>query len=238
MLDDYVSMIDIDVDHWRNLQTLLLDSARSKRRIVVIHDDGTIRKVAHSEGEKVVGDLDRADDPHLVAWRLYEFNDVDFVFVVERRALDDYFATLAHSWQPDEAVDQWVRREYALLDRYRDGLVTYPAPAREHLGLQWRTGFSYEQIVSAARRRVAPNSAAVFGVFDGDALWASLVVGFNDDHRVVLVTTADPATLHRGGRDEVAEEVVAQVESRYMRCSFRLFTDRTEARELLRGAHK
>ena len=40
MLHENPLMLDIDVDHWRNLQALLLDSAKERRRIVVIHEDG------------------------------------------------------------------------------------------------------------------------------------------------------------------------------------------------------
>jgi hypothetical protein len=33
-------------------------------------------------------------------------------------------------------------------------------------------------------------------VFDGDALWRSLVLGFDADHEITLVTTADPGLRH------------------------------------------
>ena len=39
MLHEDPAMLDIDVDHWRNLQSLVLDSAKARRRIVVIHED-------------------------------------------------------------------------------------------------------------------------------------------------------------------------------------------------------
>jgi hypothetical protein len=36
-----------DIGHWRNLQSLLLESAKEKRRTVVIHENGEILKFAH-----------------------------------------------------------------------------------------------------------------------------------------------------------------------------------------------
>ena len=50
MLYKDVLMEDIDVAQWRNAQSLLLESAKERPRIVVLHDDGVVRKVAHSEG--------------------------------------------------------------------------------------------------------------------------------------------------------------------------------------------
>src|SRR3954469_22495693 len=74
MLHEDTLMLDIDVDHWRNLQTLLLDSAKDRRRIVVIHEDGEVLKLVHSSRAAITGTVERADDPHAVAEHLYRDN--------------------------------------------------------------------------------------------------------------------------------------------------------------------
>ena len=72
MLHRNVLMADIDVDQWRNAQSLLLRSAKAARRIIVIHEHGTLLKLAHTTGAPIAGHIDTVDDPHAVARALYE----------------------------------------------------------------------------------------------------------------------------------------------------------------------
>lgn len=240
MLHENPLMADIDVDHWRNLQSLLLDSAKAKRRLIVIHEDGRVLKLVHSSGAAVAGAVERVDDPHLVAAQLYEANrdNVDFVAVFERSAFDRYFAAFQDTWSPTEDLDAYVHRTYAMLDDYPDGLVTYPGRARETLGLQWRVGATYEQVQSSIDRFVEPDSSVVFGVFDGDALWATLVVHFDADRRADVVTTADPSRLHATRRDDLVSETLAWVEQTHGRPSLGIFTDLGGARAVIAGSDK
>ncbi len=241
MLHEDPLMLDIDVEHWRNVQSLVLDSAKARRRIVVIHQDGEILKFVHSDREQVVTTVDRVEDPHAVAERVYRDNAdrVDFVAVFERRAFDEYFGRFQGTWRADEDLDAFVHRTYALMDEYRDGIVTYPGPARNVLGLQWRLGATYEQVTQAVERYVPPSSTVVFGVFEGDALWATLVLGFDADLRADVVTTVDPSLLTvERVRAAIAEEIVARVSERYRTCSLALFTSRDGARAFLDAPDK
>jgi hypothetical protein len=233
-------MADIDVDHWRNLQTLLLDSAKTKRRIIVIHEEGRVLKLVHSGGADVVGAIERVDDPHAVASQLYEANqdNVEFVAVFERSAFDRYFAAFQDTWKPDEDLDAYVHRTYAMLDEYPDGLVTYPGRARETLGLQWRVGATYEQVKSSIERFVEPDSSVVFGVFDDAGLWATLVLHFDADRRADVVTTADPSRLQGTGRDDLISETLAWLEETHGRASLGIFTDLGGARAVIGGSDK
>ena len=241
MLHENPLMADIDVNHWRNLQSLLLESAKAKRRIVVIHEAGRVLKLAHSTGEEVQGALDRVDDPRAAAQDLYERNrgNVDFVAVFERKAFDRYFAAFQDTWRPDEDLDAYVHRTYAMLDDYANDLVTYPTPARETLGLQWRVGATYEQVRAAVNHLVEPETSVVLGVFDGDALWAALVLRFDADRRADVVTTVDPSRLSGAtGRAAVTAEVLAWLAATHGRPSLGIFTDLDGARELLRSSDK
>jgi hypothetical protein len=241
MLHENPLMLDIDVDHWRNLQALLLDSAKERRRIVVIHEDGEILKFVHSQRMPFARNVDHVDDPHNVAERVYRDNadKVDFVAVFERRAFDEYFGRFQATWRPDEDLDEFVHRTYELLDEYPDGIVTYPGSARHVLGLQWRIAAPYQKVTDAVAEYVSPGSTVVFGIFDGAALWATLVLGFDADLRARVVTTVDTSRLTaRGGRDAIAEEVLAWVNGRYGPCSLGLFTSLDGARAFLDSQEK
>jgi hypothetical protein len=241
MLHENPLMLDIDVDHWRNLQELLLDSAKERRRIVVIHEDGEILKFVHSHRRPLVRTVERIEDPHAVAEHVYRDNaaEAEFVAVFERRAFDEYFARVQATWRPDEDLDSFVHRTYELLDEYPDGIVTYPGPARHVLGLQWRLGASYEAITEAVESLIPPESAVVFGIFEGDGLWATLVLRFDADLRAHVVTTVDASQLPAAaGRDAIAREVVAWVNRRYGPCSLGLFAGLDGARAFLASGDK
>jgi hypothetical protein len=216
MLHQDVRMTDIDVDQWRHAQELLLRSAKACRRLVVIHEHGRVVKFRHSDGDDVRGRVAVVDGPRRVARELYEANRdaVDFVVVMERHAVDDYFARVQDAWSIDDDIDTYVQRTYAALDGYADGIVTHPSPARETLGLQWRLGASHDRVRSAVRAFVAPESTVVVGVESRGTLWSSLVLDFDADHEITLVTTADPSTMDiRGTAGELAERLAADQEA-------------------------
>ncbi len=93
--------------------------------------------------------------------------------------------------------------------------------------------------LEAVERYVPPSSTVVFGIFDGDALWATLVLGFDADLRADIVTTVDTSRLTVAhGRGPIAEEVVAWVSGHYRTCSLALFTSREGARAFLDAGDK
>ncbi len=240
MLHENPLMADIDVNHWRNLQALLLESAKAKRRIILIHENGKVLKFVHSQRTPIVRTIDRVDQPHVVAEKVYRANSdkADFVAVFERRAFDRYFGRVQDTWRSDEDLDVYVHRMYAMLDEYPDGIVTYPGSARTTLGLQWRLGASYEEI-KAVVRHIPAQSTAVLGVFDREALWATLVIGFDGERRAKVVTTADPSELPPAtARKDIAKNVVAWANRKYPPCSLGLFMGLGSARAFLSGTDK
>ncbi|MDO8122696.1 hypothetical protein Q6346_15415 [Isoptericola sp. b490] len=228
-------MADIDVDQWRNAQALLLRSAKAARRLVVIHDHGTVVKFMHTAGAECTGRVGTVDDPHTLARELYEANAdlVDFVVVMERSAVDAYFASVQDSWQIDDDLDVFVQRTYALIDDYPDGIVTHPGPAREVLGLQWKVGASLAQ-VNAAATLVPPDSTVILGVHDHESLWASLVLDFDTDHKVTSITTADPSLVDlQGSRDDVLDRLTTWQSGAGKTVSLGLLLDHDAAEEFL-----
>lgn len=243
MLHKDVLMADIDVDQWRNAQALLLHSAKGARRLVVIHESGRVLKLRHTQGLPVRGEVTRVDDPHQVARELYEANhdSVDFVVVMERDAVDSYFAQIQDAWDIDADLDVFVQGTYAALDDYPDGIVTYPGTARGTLGLQWRIGASHEELEAAARAFIAPGTTAVLGVHDGASLWTSLILDFDDDWRITSITTADPSVVDiHGDRDAVLGRLTHWLQDAGTSVSLAVLVDREGADELCtaRGAGK
>jgi len=240
MLHENPLMADIDVNHWRNLQSLLLESAKAKRRIILIHENGKVLKFVHSQRLPIVRNVHTIDQPRAVAERVYKDNAdaVDFVAVFERRAFDRYFGRVQDTWRSDEDLDVYVHRMYAMLDDYPEGIVTYPGSARSTLGLQWRLGATYEDI-KAVIQHIPARSTAVLGVFDGNALWATLVLGFDAERRMNVVTTVDPSELQPAAtRKDVVKSVVAWTNRKYPPCSLGLFMGLGSARAFLACADK
>ncbi len=235
MLNAYVSMCDIDVDHWRNLQSLLLESAKARPRIILIHENGELLKFVHSQRSDIVRSVDRVDDPHAVAEKVFRDNPgkADFVAVFERRAFDRYFGQVQDTWKPDEDLDEYVHRTYEMMDEWPDAIVTYPGPARSQLGLQWRVGASYEDIKAAVRQFVPANSTVLFGIFEGDSLWAALVLGFDENLSVKTLTTGDPRDKPAGGNwHRQAQWLVDWANRVHQPVSVGMFTDLAGARAL------
>lgn len=201
MLGKDVLMEDIDIDQWRNAQDLLLESSKEKRRIIVLHDNGVIRKCEHTDSLPVEGAPESIVDAQAQAKDLYEKNKdtVDFVAVFERSAFDDYFSTIQNSWVADEPLDSYIHRTYALLDDYQETIVTYPGPAKKYLGLQWKFGMSRNEASELAHKWISPNSSVLLGVYDEGRLWTSLVLTFDDELTITELTTVDAERVDISG---------------------------------------
>ena len=240
MLHAYPQMTDINVDHWRNLQALILESAKEKRRIILIHENGELLKFVHTQRLDIVRNVDRVDNPHAVAEKVYKANadKCDFVAVFERRGFDRYFGQFQGTWKATEDLDAFVHRQYVLMDEYPNDIVTYPGPARTMLGMQWRLGASYEQVLAAAENFVTPNTSVIFGVFEGDALWATLVLRFDKDRRANVVTTVDPTEISAGEWKATVKELVNWMNAKFPPCSLGLFVDLQGAKDLLASKDK
>jgi hypothetical protein len=214
----------------------VLDSAREKRRIIIIHESGQILKFVHSHRHEIIRNVERITTPSTDAQEVYEANAgiADFVMVLERRAVERFFGAIQDTWSADEDLDEYVHRMYAMVDQYSDGIVTWPGAARTRLGLQWRLGSTYEEIKLAVDQFVPRNSTVVFGVFDGAALWASLILSFDEDRRIVVVTTADPGDLQlKSNPEDVATQLVKWANARFSPCALGLFVDKDGAQLLL-----
>ena len=239
MLHRNVQMVDIDVDHWRNLQDLFLESSKEKRRIIVIHEGGEIQKLVHSDRTPIEKPIERVTSPEADAKAVYEANrsKVDFVMILERRAVEQYMSEIQDSWSPDEDVDDYVSRMYGLLPKYVQGITTYPGSAKENLGLQWRIGASHEEFKSLLKTYAQPETAALLGLVDRGKLWATLVLGLDAEHKIDLITSLPvPTGTPIGTPGEAAEKLLGTLKDR--RCSLGLFAELESFRQWIQSENK
>jgi hypothetical protein len=223
------------------MQQLVLESSKPKRRIIVIHDQGEILKFIHSDRLSIVKSVDRVENAQQVAEKVYKDNSAitDFVVVLERKSVEIYFAKVQDSWKVTEDLDVYVHRMFASLDDYPEGIATYPGTARSNLGLQWRLGSSYETVIESVQKYVPADSTVFFGVFKGDTLWASLVLGFDADKKINNITTADPTELSLTGDWKAqSSELVSWVNKKFPKCSIGIFTNLEDARKILKSQAK
>jgi len=238
MLHKNVQMVDIDVDHWRNLQDLFLESAKEKRRVIVIHEDGEIQKFVHSDRIPIERPIERVVSSQDAAKAVYGANrmETDFVMVLERRAVEQYMTEIQNSWSPDEDIDEYVNRMYSLLPKYADGIATYPGPAEMNLGIQWRIGATYEELRSLIGTYTKPDTTAILGLLEGEELWATLVLAFDSDRRIELITSAQvPVGTRFDSLDQAAATLAGKTPGN---CSLGLFARLEPFRSWLRSEDK
>jgi len=240
MLHENPLMIDIDVDQWRNLHERFLKSVKGRKRIIVIHEDGEILKFIHADKEDIIKTIDKVIDPRRDAKKVYEDNmsKTDLVLMLERKAVERFFAEIQDSWSAEEDLDEYVYRMYSKLDEYKDEIVTHPGPARENLGLRWRLTISYPQVKKLVQRYIPPNSVVVVGVFENsNSIWGSLVLGFDEKRKIKLITTIDKSQVTRNWKEEY-KQVVRWVEEKFWKCSLGLFMDRCDMETVLESDSK
>jgi len=240
MLHDHPLMTDIDVDQWRNLHEMFLESAKEKKRIIIIREGGKILKFVHSNGEEIVKSISRITDPQMDARKVYEDNKerADFVLLVDRKGVEKFFAEVQDSWSPDEDLDEYVYRIYSKLDEYEDEIVTYPGPARKTLGLRWKLATSYPKVIEAVEKYIPSNSVVVIGIFeDRDSIWGSLVLGFDEKRKIKLITTVEKSEITKDWKKEY-KNIIKWVEERFWKCSLGLYVDKGSMEIILRSGGK
>ncbi|WP_319566884.1 hypothetical protein [Cohaesibacter marisflavi] len=241
MLQAYVEMIDIEVSHWRNLQALMLDSAKGKNKIIILHDKGEIEKFAHSDGRAINRPITKISNAQQDAKTVYEANkdSVEFVMILERSASDEYFKRIQDAWTVNDDIDEYVNRAFRLMGEFGEDIVTYPSPANEQLGLQWRLGASYDAIKASVERFVPAESTVVIGICEEESLWASLILSFDKDKRISIITSVDLMDREFGGsKEQIAKDMLEWAGKKYPPISLGLFTDLSSARTFLKSKDK
>ncbi len=96
-----------------------------------------------------------------------------------------------------------------------------------------------KDLAAAVRTFVSAGSSAVVGIFDGNLLWASLVVSVDSSGAPESVSTIDGPMADSGGdMAKAAGEAVRWVQAHQRPCSLCLFVDKVHAEALLRASDK
>lgn len=94
-------------------------------------------------------------------------------------------------------------------------------------------------VARAVRTFVPRSTSAVAGVFDGDNLWASLVIVVDSSGTPASIGTLDASAVGlRGDMEQVAGEAVKWVRARYGPCTLGLFLDKRHAEALVSASDK
>ncbi len=238
MLDANPLMIDIDIDHWRNLHKSLLRPIRGRRRIVVIHDNGKVQNISHSDGKEVHKTIATVVEPGRDARVLYEANkaDVDLVMLLERRTVERYYHEVFEGWHPEEDLDAFIHRMYSSLDTHMPGIVTFPGPPSRQLGLQWSLPWDYQKVVNAVERFVPAACTVIIAVFDDVTnLWTSLVLGFDDRKKITLISSLDKTLVKKDWKQEHTS-LTKWVDGRFWKCELGIFVSKGVAKRILLSA--
>jgi len=195
MLDLHVQIVDVDISHWGYLQSKLVKSGREKERIIVIHEKGKILKYIHSHGKPTRKVIDEISSPLKDAEKIYEANRdlVEYVVIIDRDAVNDYFAEVQKSWKPDESIVEYTVRMRKLLNKYyeKGAIVTYPGKPTDYLGWVPTLSIDYNMIIEFVNFYLLPDSLVALFVFSGEKLKASLILGFNKVMKIDLITSTD-----------------------------------------------
>jgi hypothetical protein len=240
MLHDHPLITDIDIDQWRNIHEMFLESAKEKRRIIIIREDEKILKFVHSHGEEIVKSVNTITNPQVDARKVHKDNKgkADFVLLVDRKGVERYFAEVQDSWNADEDLDEYVYRMYSRLDEYEDEIVTYPGPARKTLGLRWKLAMSYPQVKELVKKHIPSNSVVVIGIFkDSNLIWASLILGFDEKGKIKLITTVEKSKIKKDWKKEY-KNIIKSVEEKFWKCSLGIFVDKENMDTILKSRAK
>ena len=238
MLDANPLMIDIDVEQWANLHAAFLRPVRQKRRIIVIHEGGKVLKMSHSHGAEVSQPICRITDPERDVEQIYKANkdNVDLVLLLDRASVERYYYEVQESWDPDEDLDEYVARMYALLDKYSPGIQTFPGPASRQLGLQWTLPIGYSTAKQLIERFVPESAVAVLAIFsEPSKLWASLVLGFDELKKIVLISTVEQGIVEQDWKHEYTQ-ILASVEQKFWHCGLGIFASKASVDKVLCSA--
>lgn len=183
MLSQKVKITDLNLDQWRRLTQLVYHPEKS-HKVLLLHEGGKPLKCWDTvSGELPLPDLS-ASDPQACADALHaQYPQVYEVWVLEPEPFARKMSEIQA--QASFATEQDV---YALFE-FEERLKTpgfAVAPKRDFF---WH-GAPIQRLQRFVEKMLPDSCVFVLGVFDGDQLWASLLVEF-ENKKIVSISTSD-----------------------------------------------
>lgn len=216
---------DLDLVQWKRLSDLSLAHWRVQR-LFVVHEAGKVVRCHDSvRGEQPLP-AERVDDAQALADRLLAERQGDGVKMVWVLDLDAYHAAIGaieSQLDPRAGMLEYLGKEWE--QRWKSGVCAV-APQ----GGTVIYGLPVERLQRFAAKMLPPACTYVLGVFDGDALWATAFIQFQD-HQIVGISTSaalDPEDVKDViGRDQ-HPFLLAAVANLYKRPAFGWFCQRED----------
>ncbi len=223
---------DLDPVHWGRLSDLSLAAAKP-RRLFVVHEAGRVVRCHDTAvGDRPLPCAEVADAQACADALLAERSSegVAEVWVLDLDAFHERMSAAAEGFDGRGPLSALRAAEWA--QRHSEKACAV-APRTEflHFGLPWA------RLERFVQRMLPPRCVYVLGVFDGDALWASLLARFEGGEITGLSTAAalPPEEL----RDIVGLDqhpfMLAAVANRYRMPAFGWFCGRTDFEAYLKA---
>jgi hypothetical protein len=225
MLHQRCVIEDLDLDKWKRLSDLGLASRR-QRRFYVVHAGGKALKAVDSvQGEQALP-VQQVDDAQALAERLYAEKKAEGVQQVWVLDPDNFHAEMGRvqgALDPKQDLDLYLDTEHRARQSAAGCGV---APATDFL----LYGLPVGRLTRFVQKMLPVSCTYVLGVFDGDALWATLFAQIENQKIVGLSTSA--ALDADDVKDIVGRDqhpfLLATVANRYRRPAFGWFCQRED----------
>jgi hypothetical protein len=183
MLSRLVKVTDLNQDHWRHL-TELTYFHRFDRKLFLLHEAGKPLKLWESQAGDLPLPSESVGDPQSYAESLLKaYPEMAEVRVVDPEAFAQKMAEVQSKANFDMELDDYALMEFEECLKAPGFAI---APKREFL---WHS-LPWKRLQRFAAKLLPASCTFVLGVFDGDALWASLLAQF-ENGKIVAISTTD-----------------------------------------------
>jgi hypothetical protein len=183
MLSRNARITDLNLEQWRRLTQLAYTHAGA-RRLYLLHQAGTPLKFWDSELGELPLPGDPVLDPQASADALAaKHSDAHEVWVLEADSFAKKMSEIQAKADFDQELDDYALFEFE--ERLKaPGLAV--SPKRDFF---WN-GFPLRRVQRFVDKMLPESCVFVLGVFDGDQLWASLLVEF-ENKKIISISTSD-----------------------------------------------
>jgi hypothetical protein len=184
----WMKVEQLDPIQWGRLYSLLMKPNRAATGLYILHDKGRVTSVTPAYAQSLLGLPPNLDDPEVAAAELHTLWTRGPVAIFEAAALKRTFDRIQRARDNGDDIVSFLIKLAGEIGR-EPGIVIEPNPFAA-----WRN--VPPGLPRAFVNAVAPGgqkASVVLAVYDDDAVWTSLLLGF-EGGQLTLVTTLPPAS--------------------------------------------